>query len=211
MELPPSIASLPGAWQGCDAPTRGKDVDTDQRRCVGEAAGRVARRRTDGRSSRRAYDDLPSGVALFQVGDCCGDFGEAICRSMWGRTLPALIRSVRNSPIPLASSTLTRRSGMRARTQCRAWTGPRTHVVTAPSSWFGLLPRSRQDALDCCPVDTSFGKESSRPRHGWNSPGLLLQCHSPVPGRAILLRFGARDHDERAAIPSSRKVSDSSR
>ena len=34
--------------------------------------------RTGGRSSRPADDDLPSGVALFQVRDCCGDFGERI-------------------------------------------------------------------------------------------------------------------------------------
>jgi hypothetical protein len=42
-----------------------------------EAPGRVGGR-TDGGSSRRAHDDLPCGVALFQVGDCCGDFGERI-------------------------------------------------------------------------------------------------------------------------------------
>jgi hypothetical protein len=31
-----------------------------------------------GRSSRRAHDDLPSGVALFQIADCRGNFGERI-------------------------------------------------------------------------------------------------------------------------------------
>jgi hypothetical protein len=31
-----------------------------------------------GRLSRHAHDDLPSGVALFEVGDCCGDFCERI-------------------------------------------------------------------------------------------------------------------------------------
>ncbi|MCE3277177.1 MAG: hypothetical protein K0R13_3032 [Propionibacteriaceae bacterium] len=48
-----------------------------RRRRLKDAAYRV-RGRSDGRSSRRAHDDLPSGVALFQVRDCCRNFGERI-------------------------------------------------------------------------------------------------------------------------------------
>jgi hypothetical protein len=36
------------------------------------------RGRTDGTSSRRAQDDLPSSVAWFEVADCSGDFCERI-------------------------------------------------------------------------------------------------------------------------------------
>jgi hypothetical protein len=63
------------AEEGADS-GRGMLMSTRRRR-LKEAAYRV-RGRSDGRSSRRARDDLPSGVALFQVGDCCGDFGEPI-------------------------------------------------------------------------------------------------------------------------------------
>jgi hypothetical protein len=57
-------------------PVGGILMSTRRRRL--EGAAYPVRGRTEGRSSRRAHDDLPSGVALFQVGDCCGDFGERI-------------------------------------------------------------------------------------------------------------------------------------
>jgi hypothetical protein len=64
-----------GAWQS--APTRGGDIDVDQAQAP-EGGAYLVRGRTVGRSSRRAHDDLPSGMALFQVRDCCRNFGERI-------------------------------------------------------------------------------------------------------------------------------------
>jgi hypothetical protein len=58
-------------------PVGGGILMSTRRRRLEGAAYRV-RGRTDGRSSRRAHDDLPSGVALFQVRDCCRNFGERI-------------------------------------------------------------------------------------------------------------------------------------
>jgi hypothetical protein len=73
----PSFESSPGAWQSAThGLARGVSISTRGRR-LGGGSGRV-KRWIDARSSRRAHDDLPSGVALFQVGDCCGDFGEPI-------------------------------------------------------------------------------------------------------------------------------------
>ena len=59
-------------------PTRGRGISMSIRRSrsLEEASGWVGR--TCGRSSRPADDDLSSGVALFQVRDCCGYFGERI-------------------------------------------------------------------------------------------------------------------------------------
>jgi hypothetical protein len=57
--LPPSLMFVPGPPEPTVGCGRGMRADL-------------------GRISRRAHDDIPSGVALFEVGDCCGDFCEPI-------------------------------------------------------------------------------------------------------------------------------------